>query len=157
MKVSTRPPPNGSDPALGTTLEFLQLIWALDHGLQARSKFMEAELGVSGLQRLAVRLVGRFPGIIAGDLSDMLRVHPSTLTGVLERLVRNGLVRRERDPQDKRRSQLWLTPDGEKINRVTVGTVEAAVARVLKDMTPADLRGAKRVLEKLAAELRPTS
>ena len=51
-----------------------------------RQKRMEQRSGVTGPQRLVLRVVGLFPGISAGALARLLHVHPSTLTGVLHRL-----------------------------------------------------------------------
>jgi DNA-binding MarR family transcriptional regulator len=93
-------------PPLGEVLEFLRLIWAVHHGLEKTSKKMDVRLGVTGPQRLVVRIVGRFPGIPAGRLAQILHVHPSTLTGVLKRLERRGFIERRPDPRDARRASL---------------------------------------------------
>lgn len=68
-------------------LQFMQLLWAVVHGLQRTSKRMAGEIGVTGPQRLVLRVVGLLPRLSAGDLATVLRVHPSTLTRVLQRLV----------------------------------------------------------------------
>src|SRR5690606_29786655 len=81
-------------PPLGEVLDFMRLLWSIDHGLQTTSKRMEALLGITGLQRMVLRLVGRFPGISAGNLARILHVHPSTLTGVLKRLEEKQFVTR---------------------------------------------------------------
>jgi len=62
--------PEGADQ-LGPVLEFMKLLWAVDHGLQSISKHMESRFGITGPQRLVVRIVGRFPGISAGALADV--------------------------------------------------------------------------------------
>ena len=64
-------------PPLGEVLDFMRMLWSIDHGLQTTSKRMEATLGVTGLQRMVLRLVGRFPGISAGHLARILHVHVS--------------------------------------------------------------------------------
>ncbi len=140
-------------PPLGETLEFMRLMWAIDHGLQSTSKRMERTLGVTGPQRLVIRIVGRIPGISPGELAAILHVHPSTLTGVLSRLVDHGLLARRGDSADRRRMILTLTEKGKAVNRSTVGTVEAGVRRMLASMTRADLEGAERVLRRLASDL----
>ncbi len=131
----------------------MRLIWALDHALQKTSKRMSASLGVTGPQRLVVRMLSRFPGIPAGQVARLLHVHPSTLTGVLKRLERQGLIRRRADPKDRRRAWLVVTNKGRRIDAAGGGTVEAAVQRVLSRTPRARLASARRVLTDLAAAL----
>jgi DNA-binding MarR family transcriptional regulator len=140
-------------PPLGEVLEFLRLVWAIDHSLQRTSKRMEKNLGVTGPQRLVIRIAGRFPGISAGDLARLLHVHPSTLTGILDRLERSGLIRRRSDPRDGRRSLLGLTDKGRRLDVAAEGTIEAAVARALGEVSPDTLEAAREVLQSVAASL----
>jgi len=140
-------------PALGEALQFMRLVWALDHKLQSTSKQMSARIGVTGLQRLAIRIIGKVPGCAPSELAELLHVHPSTLTGVLQRLVERGLIERKRDLEDARRSTLTLTAKGKRIDEVRTGTVEAAVRKVLSKVAPRDLAAAERVLQALADEL----
>lgn len=138
---------------LGEALQFLRLVWALDHRLQSTSKQMSAKIGVTGLQRLAIRIIGKSPGCAPSEVAHLLHVHPSTLTGVLQRLVERGLIERKRDLEDARRSALTLTAKGRRIDEVRTGTVEAAVRKVLSKVAPRDLAAAERVLQALADEL----
>jgi len=140
-------------PQLGDVLDFMRLLWAVDHGLQSTSKRMETTLGVTGPQRLVVRLVGRFPGITAGTLAQILHVHPSTLTGVLKRLEKRGLLERKSDPLDGRKALFALTEAGRGLDTPAAGTVEAAVQRVLSRMTRARILHTQDVLTALAEEL----
>ncbi len=118
-------------PPLGDTLDFMRLLWELHHRLQAVSKRMESRLGVTGPQRLVIRIVGRFPGIPAGHLARLLHLHPSTVTGVVRRLEHQGFLRRRPDPRDKRRWLLGLTDKGRLFDVESEGTVEAAIAHAL--------------------------
>lgn len=133
-------------PALGTVLEFMRLVWQLDHELQRTSKRMEGTLGVTGPQRLVIRIVGRFPGIPAGQLAALLHVHPSTLTGILKRLECQRLLRRRSDPRDARRSLLSLTEEGRAFDVDKPGTVEEAVGRALNLSTPEKIQTARELL-----------
>ncbi len=128
----------------------MRLLWTLDHGLQSASKRMSTALGVTGPQRLVLRLVGRFPGISAGRLADALRLHPSTLTGVLRRLHERGYVERRSDPGDSRRALFWLTRTGEQVNQRRTGTVESAVRRVLGRSDAGEVAAAQALLSRLA-------
>lgn len=138
---------------LPDVLQFLQWLWAVVHGLERLSKRMSDEIGVTGPQRLVLRVVGLFPGLSAGALAGVLHVHPSTLTGVLQRLVAQGLLERSSDPTDRRRAVLRLTTGGARINAVRRGTVEAAVARALDGVSQANRAATARVLEQIAAQL----
>jgi DNA-binding MarR family transcriptional regulator len=140
-------------PPLGDVLEFMRVIWHLDHALQRTSKRMEASLGVTGPQRLVIRIVGRFPGMPAGQLAKLLHLHPSTLTGILKRLEQQGLLRRRADANDGRRSLFGLTHKGRSFDVEAEGTVEACIAQALA-RTPAHKLGAAReLLEEIAHEL----
>lgn len=148
--------PDGSKsrgPQLGEVLEFMRLLWAVDHGLQSTSKRMESTLGLTGPQRLVIRLVGRFPGITAGTLANILHVHPSTLTGVLKRLEKRGLLERKSDPLDGRKALFALTDSGRSLDIPSEGTVESAVQRVLARMPRDRIVFTQEVLTALAEEL----
>ncbi len=140
-------------PPLGEVLDFLRLLWSIDHGLQTTSKRMESQLGVTGLQRMVLRLVGRFPGISAGNLARILHVHPSTLTGVLKRLEDKQLVTRSSDPLDARRALFTLTSRGRALDVPTTGTVEASVQRALEKIPQSRVAAARELLNALAEEL----
>lgn len=138
---------------LGAVLDFMQLLWAVDHSLQTTSKRMKSTLKVTGPQRLVIRIVGRLPGISAGRLASILHVHPSTLTGVLRRLEAGKALTRKVDPADGRRALFSLTAKGREIDACQSGTVEAAVRRALARCNPRDVAAASRVLRTLADEL----
>ena len=141
---------------LGPVLEFMKQLWAVDHGLQTISKRLESQHGITGPQRLVVRIVGRTPGISAGSLAQVLRMHPSTLTGILRRLETRGVLARKSDPNDARRALFALTARGRKVDLLKTGTVEAAVRRVLSRL-PNEATVAQKLLAALAVELESDS
>lgn len=112
-------------------MQFMQRMWDLAHALDVRSKRMAKALGVTGPQRLVVRVLGRSPEMTASDIAGTLGMHPSTLTGILGRLADRGIIERKVDDADRRRARFHLTALGRKIDRERKGTVEAAVRRAL--------------------------
>jgi MarR family transcriptional regulator, organic hydroperoxide resistance regulator len=138
---------------LDPVLDFLRLLWSIEHGLQRLSKRMNAELGVTGPQRLVLRVVGRFPGISAGELAHVLRLHPSTITGILQRLVDRGLLERTRHPHDSRRARLHLKRQAHAFTQTSSGTVEQAVKRALKRTGASSAEAARSLLTALAEQL----
>lgn len=138
---------------LPDVLQFMQLLWAVVHGVERTSKRMSGEIGVTGPQRLVLRVVGLFPGLSAGDLATVLHVHPSTLTGVLQRLAAQRLLGRAHDRRDRRRAVLHLTRHGARANTLRQGTVESAIAEALEGVSLRDRAATRRVLERLALHL----
>ncbi len=146
-------PIKNADDGLGETLEFMRLLWSVDHALQRTSKQMDRTLGVTGPQRLVIRVLGKRPGLSAGELAHTLRIHPSTLSGILKRLEQRKIIRRVMDPKDRRRAFLHLHGLGDTINAARTGTVEEAVEETLARQPRAHVFGARSILEALAAEL----
>jgi DNA-binding MarR family transcriptional regulator len=155
MAMAQKSAPKASPEALPEVLQFMRLLWGVAHALDQTSKRMNQQLGVTGPQRLVLRVVGLFPGLSAGELAHILHVHPSTLTGVLQRLIEQRLLMRTTAESDRRRAQLRLTSKGARINHVTNGTVEAAVGRALKRSSARDRAAAQRLFTALTAALAP--
>jgi DNA-binding MarR family transcriptional regulator len=147
MMSTPRPRPGGE------TLQFMQRLWELVHALAVRSKRMARTLGVTGPQRLVIRVVGQSPDATAREISDTLGLHPSTLTGVLARLEHQRLIQRKVDRVDRRRVRFRLTAGGRRVDRERKGTVEAAVRRALGRADPAMRAHTEAVLALLVAEL----
>jgi MarR family transcriptional regulator, organic hydroperoxide resistance regulator len=140
---------------LDSVMDFLRLLWSIEHGLQKISKRMEGEIGITGPQRLVLRVVGQFPGLSAGELASILRLHPSTITGILQRLVARRLIERERDPSDSRRARLRLKPQASVYTGASSASVEKAVTRALLGAGPTNVRAARKVLAAVADKLNP--
>jgi DNA-binding MarR family transcriptional regulator len=138
---------------LGETLQFMQHLWDLVHALEVQSRRMARTLGVTGPQRLVIRVLGRSPGTTAGDLAEILGLHPSTITGILKRLEEQAMLERKIDTEDRRRVRFRLTAKGRRVDRERKGTVESAVRRALGRADPSTREKAARMLALLTFEL----
>jgi DNA-binding MarR family transcriptional regulator len=137
----------------GEALQFMQTVWALAHALDVRSKRMSRTLGVTGPQRLVVRVIGQMPDATAGAIARSLDLHASTLTGVLARLEAQRMIVRRVDEADRRRVRFSLTAAGRRVDRERKGTAEAAVRRTLARTTPAHVRASRALMTTLVEEL----
>jgi DNA-binding MarR family transcriptional regulator len=138
---------------LGQALDFLRVLWAINHGLATTSRYMKSKYGVTGRQRLIIQVVNEFPGISAGDLAKVLHLDPSTLTGVLQQMNQRGLLLLQADARDRRRLRIQLTTKGRRMSHLAVGTIEAAVSRTLSRVSPAKLKATREVLALFADNL----
>lgn len=72
------------------------------------------EHGITSQQgQLLCVLMGKPYGM--GELGATLGLAKSSLTGLVDRTERNGLVQREADPQDMRAVRVTLTPEGRRL------------------------------------------
>ena len=132
----------------------MRRFWSVSHELEVLSASMSKRLGITAQQRMIIRVVGRFPGITAGRLSETLCVDAATVSVALARLERQKVLRRARDGEDRRRVTVTLTAYGRRLDAPLDGTVEAAVDRTLASTTKEDVAAAHRVLDVLALSLR---
>lgn len=138
---------------LEPALDFLQHLWQLNHAMERTSARMEDELGVTAQQRLLIRVLGARSGMTAAELAAVLHLDPATISVSLKRLEARGLLKRRRDPADRRRSGLSLTPKGRSLTRASPLTVEAAVKRTLRHEGERNSKIVRRVLRGLAQAL----
>jgi len=131
----------------------MQVLWAVAHGLESVSKRMHADLGITGPQRLVLRIIGHHARISAGELAEVLHIHPSSLTGMLRRLEEAEMIRRESDPFDRRRALLELTRKGMRLNDQREGTIESMVEAALNRLPRERVATTKAVLSAIAAAL----
>lgn len=137
-------------PQLTEELEFLRVLWLVDHAIQGASRRMLDTMGMTGPQRLALRIVSTNPGLSPGDLARILHLHPSTLTGIFQRLEARKLIERRANPADARRAQLFATRSGASLVTSLSGTLEQAVKRTIARWSRRDVQRVKTLLTDLA-------
>lgn len=70
-------------------------------------------LGVNRTDLRCLDIIDRHPGITAGELGRESGLTSGAVTAVLDRLERQGFVRRVRDPDDRRRVVVEFTPEAQ--------------------------------------------
>jgi DNA-binding MarR family transcriptional regulator len=110
-----------------------------------------SEIGITTTQLRVMFLIREMPGVTAGELAAQLRVTPPTVSGIVDRLVRLGLVRREEDPSDRRLVRNHLTEDGANAcSRLQRGG-ESYLRRILEEMDNRDFEELRTSLHALLA------
>ncbi len=148
-------PSDEIDPAihLEPVFDFLRTVWLLNHRLETASKRMMETLGVTGPQRMLLRIVGRYPGIAAGALAEALHIDPGTLSSALRRLEQRKLLLRTPDPGDRRRVLITLTSAGRKVVKPSSNTVEGKIRAALAELPPESVLLTRNVLATLSRHL----
>jgi DNA-binding MarR family transcriptional regulator len=86
-----------------------------------------------------LKVLGDRP-VRAGLVAQRLTLSPAAVTEVVESLVRDGLVRRDTDPDDRRAVVLALTAEGRRVFERYELAASSAVAQVLGRLTPPQRR-----------------
>jgi homoprotocatechuate degradation regulator HpaR len=92
-----------------------RLLLQARESLMARTRPSLRELGLSDPQWRVLRVLGEHGTLETGRVAREATILGPSLTGVLARMERDGLIRRERDPGDQRRTVVEATPKGLKI------------------------------------------
>lgn len=121
----------------------------LFRAIQEYSKAIQKKVGLSGPQVWALTILRAEPGLSLGELSDRMYAHPSTVSGVVVRLVERGAVRREVDAADRRGIVLTLTPVGRRLLRRSPSPVQEGLRRALEEMPKGAVRQLRRHLEQI--------
>ncbi|NGY06398.1 MarR family winged helix-turn-helix transcriptional regulator [Solimonas terrae] len=93
-----------------------RLIYLLNVGQRRLNRWLEARLGEKGMisaaQAGALFYLARHDGASIGELAQTLDLAASAMTGLVDRMVRAGLLERRRDTQDGRAVRLHLSAAG---------------------------------------------
>src|SRR5260370_20806013 len=90
----------------------VMLIHRLDRIARRRSEIALAPLGLRKRQVVALMILREHGAIAQGALGETLRLDPANMVGLLNELEDQGLLDRRRDPEDRRRHIVELTPAG---------------------------------------------
>ena len=113
---------------------------------------LSREIGENPGRFAILTLIGENPGISQSALGDAAGRDKSSMTPVLEGLVRRGLVQRNRAASDKRSYRLSLTPSGEE-TRERMNACARRHEKNLDRILGRDRARFVRVLKRLAANL----
>ena len=92
-------------------------------------------------------------GLTMGEISARLMVTNGNVTGLITRLVDEGLVDRLQDEDDRRIQWVRLTPKGNKLFSSMAPANQAWVTEAMAQMTEAELRQLQTLLGKLKASV----
>jgi DNA-binding MarR family transcriptional regulator len=114
------------------------------------TKELAKRASLTGPQLTVVKLLETFGDLSLTDLSERIRAQNSTVTGIIDRMEREGLVRRERSSEDRRKILIRLTDKGVKLaGEVPVEPIEI-FRGAIESLSVQEMRDLLKVLTKLA-------
>lgn len=79
------------------------------------TKHLAREFGLTGPQLTVIKLLEQLGDLSLSSLSARIKANNSTVTGIIDRMEREGLVERERSEADRRIVLIRLTDKGRKL------------------------------------------
>src|SRR3954471_4143028 len=79
------------------------------------TKELARRADLTGPQLTVVKMLEQIGDLSLSELSERIRAQNSTVTGIIDRMVRENLVTRERSKEDRRVVYIRLTPKGKKL------------------------------------------
>ncbi len=110
-------------------------------------------LGLTAPQIHALLWLGHDGPLTMGELARRISVTEKTVTGIVDRLERDGFLHRERDAADRRVVRARATGRGAAVSRDIEGGVTAALVQLLAMLDPRDRRALVGILERLTERL----
>ena len=93
-------------------------------------------------------------GMTLGELSQRMMVSNGNITGLVERLVEQGLVRRKPSPTDRRVQVVSLTAEGRRSFRTMARANGDWIGEIFADLSAADIEALMKLLAKTKASAR---
>ena len=113
----------------------------LQHLAHTGRRAAEGELAVSGLRPrhlVALRVLSEHGPASQHGLAEVLTLDPSNVVGLLNELEERGLITRRRDPADRRRHIVELSPAGDETLDAAQRRMARAEDELLAALTPAE-------------------
>lgn len=157
----TAPNPKSAAPLLGAAPDMKNdvdevieaIVYLYTEGRRV-TKELARRADLTGPQLTVVKMLEQIGDLSLSELSDRIRAQNSTVTGIIDRMVRENLVVRERSKEDRRVVYIRLTPKGRKLaQEINVEPMEI-FRSALADLSASEVRELVKILGKVAKKVR---
>ena len=119
--------------------------WAMKQHVNRLLK--EAGMGEISMGFIGVLLdLYRADGQTITELGERVNLEKSTMTGLIDRMARAGLVTRESDPADRRVLRIWLTERGKKVQTGVAKVLAKSYQDLTRGIAEKDVERVEKVL-----------
>lgn len=136
-----------NSPAISDAAGVVQALRRITKAVHEFSKAVDRQFGITGPQLWALRTIQDRNGCSAGDLAERLCVHPSTVTGVIQRLADKNLIERQKRADDRRAVWLTLTDEGRTLLERAPYPAQGQLVQALRQMPEEDVTKLRQVLD----------
>ncbi len=138
-KRQQRPATSAQRRPSAAEVEALQHFRLIFKSVKKHFHWVEEQTGVNGAQLWALAAVVEKPGTKVTELAEALAIHQSTASNLVDKLVRQQLVRRERNAEDHRIVHLYPERDGIRLVKSAPKPVRGVLPDALSRLTGPEL------------------
>ncbi|RNC29775.1 MAG: hypothetical protein AWM53_00393 [Candidatus Dichloromethanomonas elyunquensis] len=117
-------------------------------------EWIRLDLTVSKTELLTMLVVERYGEVIMSEIADHINAPLSTTTGLVNRLVKNRYLQRERSEEDRRIVVIRLTEEGRTIVREFKQVITSNLKRINEILSEEEQETVFRIVMKLIDALR---
>src|SRR5689334_12686727 len=128
------------------TTRIVTALRALVQALRTGAGEATRRTGLSGAQLFVLSRLADAPAPSVNALADRVHAHQSSVSVVVDLLVRRGLAARAPDPADRRRRTIALTTNGRALLRRAPATVQSHLVRSITALPAAKRRSLREGL-----------
>jgi DNA-binding MarR family transcriptional regulator len=118
------------------------------------TKELARRADLTGPQLTVVKLLETVGDLSLSELSDRIRAQNSTVTGIIDRMEREGLVLRERSKEDRRVVHIRLTAKGQTLAKEIPVEPMEIFKGALETLSPQEMRDLMRIMTKVAKRVK---
>ncbi len=111
------------------------------------------EMGITYPQYLVLMMLWEKDNRIISEITEKLLLETNTVTPLLQRMEKEGLVVRQKSASDSRQRIISLTPKGKELEEKIKDVPNCLAKEVIKGISPEDLLAIVPLLDKLIAAL----
>jgi DNA-binding MarR family transcriptional regulator len=134
-----------------TVAEFCQSIYELRYRLRKlfQVKLKEANISISLEVLEVMKFLQKQNGLNQQELADMLFKDKSSITYIIDNMVKAGLATRHEDPADRRNKQILLTEKAHRLRQQINPLADACMLALAEDINVADISESLKMLTKM--------
>jgi len=129
--------------------EIMQSLRRIIKSLQNYSQTVYSNFGITGPQLWVLKAIYQNGSISLGELSEEMYLHPSTITGAVDRLEKKGYVLRNRNGDDRRVVKVRLTPKGNRLTKKAPKPIQGRMIYGLRKLKKEELFSIYKSIQKL--------
>lgn len=143
------------EAARGPAVEVLTKFRKVINSNKRQFRQIEQLTGVSGTLVWVLSILRRSPGLRVSELAEIMAIHQSTASNLLDKLQEKNLVERDRSTDDQRVVRLYLTRSGEALVKRVPQPAHGLLQEALYKLPSPALLGLNRLLDQLLQVMNP--